>query len=78
VNKADSSFRHDGCPITAVHVRNARKAARTGGRYVLGKASAAQKIDAAIPSILAHEAAGDAVAAGQARPKKKSKMLVLR
>jgi hypothetical protein len=29
-------------------------------------------------SILAHEAAGDAVAAGQARPKKKSKMLVLR
>jgi hypothetical protein len=78
VNKADSPFRHDGCPITAVHVRNARKAARTGGRYVLGKASPAQKIDAAIPSILAHEAAGDAVAAGQARPKKKSKMIVLR
>ncbi|MGW0626436.1 hypothetical protein [Streptomyces sp. NPDC002758] len=78
VNKADSTFRHDGCPITAVHVRNARKAARTGGRYVLAKASPAQKIDAAIPSILAHEAAGDAVAAGQARPKKKSKMLIMR
>lgn len=78
VNKADSPFRHDGCPITAVHVRNARKAARSGGRYVLAKASPAQKIDAAIPSILAHEAAGDAVAAGQAKPKKKSKMLILR
>lgn len=78
VNKADSAFRHDGCVTTAAHVRNARKAARTGGRYVLGKASPSQKIDAAIPSILAHEAAGDAVAAGQARPKKKSKMLIMR
>lgn len=78
VNKADSAFRHDGCVITAAHVRNARKSARTGGRYVLGKASPAQKIDAAIPSILAHEAAGDAVAAGLARPKKSSKMLILR
>lgn len=78
VTKADSAFRHDGCVTTAAHVRNARKAARTGGRYVLGKASPSQKIDAAIPSILAHEAAGDAVAAGQARPKKKSKMLIMR
>jgi hypothetical protein len=78
VNKAGTSFRHDGCPITAVHVRNARKAARTGGRYVLSKASPTQKIDAALPSILAHEAAGDAVAAGQARPRKKSKMLIMR
>ncbi|MFG3585125.1 hypothetical protein [Streptomyces sp. NPDC047990] len=78
VNKADSPFRHDGCPITGVHVRNARKAARSGGRYVLAKASPGQKIDAAIPSILAREAACDATAAGQAKPKKKSKMLILR
>lgn len=78
VSKAGTEFRHDGCPITAVHVRNARKAARTGGRYVLSKASPAQKIDAAMPSILAHEAAGDAIAAGQAKPKRKSKMLIMR
>lgn len=78
VTKADSAFRHDGCPTTATHIRNARKAARSGGRYLLAKASPTQKIDAAIPSILAHEAAGDAVKAGLARPKKKSKMLILR
>jgi hypothetical protein len=78
VTKSDAAFRHDGCGTTAVHMRNARKAARAGGRYVLAKASPTQKIDAAIPSILAHEAAGDAMAAGQAKPKKKSKMLVLR
>lgn len=78
VTKSDAAFRHDGCEITRQHVRNCRKAARTGGRYVLAKASPTQKIDAAIPSILAHEAAGDAIAAGQARPRKKSKMLIMR
>jgi hypothetical protein len=78
VTKSDASFRHDGCEITKMHIRNCRKAARTGGRYVLAKASPTQKIDAAIPSILAHEAAGDAIAAGQARPKKKSRMLIIR
>ena len=68
--KADSEFTHDGCEITAEHMRNARRAARPQGRYVLVKASDAQKIDSAVTSILAHEAAGDAVAAGLARPKK--------
>lgn len=78
VTKSDAVLRHDGCGATSVHMRNARKSARSGGRYVLSKASPTQKIDAVIPSILAHEAAGDAVAAGQAKPKKKSRMLVLR
>jgi phage terminase large subunit-like protein len=68
VTKADATFRHDGCPITAVHVGNARKAARPGGRYVLRKAAPTQKIDAGVTSVLAHEAAGDAIAAGQAAP----------
>ena len=63
INKAESTFSHDGCPITAVHVRNARKAARPQGRYVLVKASNAQKIDACVSSVLAHEAAGDVTAA---------------
>jgi hypothetical protein len=71
VNKAEATFVHDACPWAAAHVANARKSARPGGRYVLAKASDAQKIDVAICSILAHEAACDSVAAGLARTKKK-------
>jgi hypothetical protein len=78
VLKAESTFRHDGCETTSLHVRNARKAARPANRYVLRKASVHQKIDLLVCSVLAHEAATDAVAAGQAKPKKKSKMLIMR
>lgn len=63
VGKQDSGFTHDDCPITAIHVRNARKAARLNNRYVLTKASPTQKIDAAVTSIICHEAAGDMTAA---------------
>jgi hypothetical protein len=66
VTKKDSKFRHDGCPITADHIANTRAAARPMDRYVLRKASQAQKIDATIPSVLAHEALGDVIAAGLA------------
>jgi hypothetical protein len=59
-------FSHDDCPITADHIANTRAAARPMDRYVLKKASPAQKIDATIPSILAHEALGDVIAAGLA------------
>jgi hypothetical protein len=62
VNKKDSGFTHDGCPTTAMHVRNARKAARTMGsipRYVLTKPGDGRKIDLAVCSVLAHEAWGD-------------------
>ncbi|MFB4320662.1 hypothetical protein [Actinomadura sp. 21ATH] len=72
VVKVDSTFAHDGCPITAQHVANTRKKVRPGGRYVLDKASDPQKIDACVTSIIVHEAAGDAVAAGLNRVKKKS------
>lgn len=78
VTKKDSTFRHDGCPVTSAHVANARKAVRPGNRYVLKKASVAQKIDMSVVSVLAHEAAGDAIAAGQAKPRRKSKMLIMR
>lgn len=71
VTKKDSTFRHDGCETTSIHVRNARKAARPANRYVLRKASVHQKIDLAVCSILAHEAASDAIAAGSAEPPKK-------
>lgn len=67
VTKADGELEHDGCETTATHIGNARKAARPGKRYVLVKASAAQKIDIAVCSVLAHEAAGVAIAAGLAR-----------
>ncbi|MFI2367293.1 hypothetical protein [Streptomyces sp. NPDC018833] len=59
-------FTHDGCPITETHIANTRAASRPMDRYVLRKASPSQKIDATIPSILAHEALGDVIAAGLA------------
>ncbi|PZF98248.1 hypothetical protein [Micromonospora deserti] len=64
VVKKDATFTHDGCPTTLVHVRNARKLPRPAQRYVLGKPSQTQKIDACVTSILVHEAAGDVTAAG--------------
>ncbi|MDA2805714.1 hypothetical protein [Nocardiopsis suaedae] len=70
VLKKDTTWSHDGCPLTADHVANTRTAARPGDRYVLRKASDAQKIDAAVTSVLAHEAAGDVIAAGAARKRR--------
>ena len=55
---------HDGCPITAQHIANARKSARGADRYILSKPNQHQKIDAAMASVLAHEAAADARSAG--------------
>ena len=56
---------HDGCPLTWQSMSNARQVGR-GGRYVLNKPSQAQKIDPTMASVLAHEAAADARAAGWA------------
>ncbi|NUS53837.1 MAG: hypothetical protein HOV66_03090, partial [Streptomycetaceae bacterium] len=64
VVKAESAFRHDGDKQIAIMIRNTRKLARPNLRYVLGKPSQQQKIDGAISSILADEAAGDVTAAG--------------
>jgi hypothetical protein len=68
VVKAESGFTHDGCEITKLHVRNARKASRPSQRYVLAKASPGQKIDTCVASIITHEAAGDVTAAGEWGP----------
>lgn len=54
----------DGCPITETHMGNCRKVPKPGDKYVLGKPNDHQKIDAAIASILAHEAAADARESG--------------
>jgi len=66
---------HDGCPITTAHVANARKLANKADRYILGKPSQAQKIDAAVTSVICHEAAADARAAGWA-PAPRRRMVV--
>lgn len=55
---------HDDCEITATHVANARKLAKPGDKYILGKPNQQQKIDAAMASVLAHEAAADQRVAG--------------
>jgi hypothetical protein len=55
---------HDGCPLTIAHMRNARKVYGRGRTYRLGKPSHHQKIDVAVTSVLAHEAAADERAAG--------------
>lgn len=55
---------HDGCPVTTAHAGNARKIAKHGDRYILGKPSQAQKIDAVVTSVICHEAAADARADG--------------
>lgn len=69
VVKQDSTFTHDGCPITERHMFNARMAARPADRYVLTKPEHRRKIDLAVVSVLAHEAACDAIAAGLLRRK---------
>lgn len=58
---------HDGDKITEVHFANARKVAKPGQKYLLGKPNESQKIDDAMCSILAHEAAADARAEGWGR-----------
>lgn len=76
VTKTDTSWSHDGCEIAELHVANARRAARPGRRYVLKKASRAQKIDVAVTSIICHEAAGD-VTAGKLWPAAKRRAVVV-
>lgn len=62
---------HDGCPITALHVANARKVAKPAERYILSKPHGAyhQKIDMAMADVLCHVAGEDALLDGWAPPK---------
>lgn len=60
----EGRIKHDGCPIATRHIANAVKATRRNDTYVLAKASKAQKIDATMGRVLAHEAVADALAAG--------------
>jgi hypothetical protein len=67
---------HDGCPITTVHMANARKVAKPGQKYTVGKPADHQKIDAVIASVLAHEATEDALADGWTASPPKRRMVV--
>lgn len=79
VMKAGTTFMHDGDPVMAVQVRNARKLPRPGERYVLGKPSQSQKIDGPVTSIITNEAAGDVTAAGAwPKPRVRRKVIVMR
>lgn len=70
---------HDGCPITIAHMRNARKImARTGRTYSLGKPAHHQKIDAAVTTVITHEAAAVERADGWGAPRRNRRMIVIR
>lgn len=68
---------HDACTYAATAAANARKKAQTSQRYTLTKPSEHQKIDAAMASVLAHEATQDALADGWGKPTSR-RVLVLR
>lgn len=55
---------HDNDETFVRHMLAARKVARPGDRFLLGKPSENQKIDIAMADVLAHEAAADMRAAG--------------
>lgn len=68
---AGDTFTHDGDEHVATHMRNAVVRARALNpltqqrQYILGKPTEHQKIDLTMSSVLAHEAAMDAIADGQ-------------
>jgi predicted RNA-binding Zn-ribbon protein involved in translation (DUF1610 family) len=58
---------HDGCPVTSKHIENAHADHRLQGVLIRKDRSVSRnKIDAAMSSALAHEAALDITAAGEA------------
>lgn len=65
---------HDGDPMAAQHISNARKVAKPGDKYILGKPDAHRKIDIAMADTLAHEAAADLHAIGPDAWKPKRKL----
>ncbi|MCO1338078.1 terminase [Kocuria polaris] len=64
VDLEQGALTHDACPVTALHIANARMFARTGQKYIVLKPSQHQKIDLAVTSVITHEAACDARADG--------------
>lgn len=73
---ATAGLTHDNDPMTAAHLRNARRVRRSGG-IVIGKPNDHQKIDAVMADALAHEAACDARAAGLTKAPTPRRVLVI-
>ena len=76
IDLANSRISHDNCPLTNMAIANAKKVAKPGQKYVLGKPTYHQKIDAAMATFIAHEAAMDAKTNGWDK-KMDSRVLVL-
>jgi hypothetical protein len=66
--------KHDRDRVTAQHISNARKVAKPGDKYILGKPDAHRKIDIAMADTLAHEAAADLHAIGPEAWKPKQRL----
>lgn len=60
---------HDGDPQLTHHVLAARKVAKPGDKYILGKPAEHLKIDIAMADVLAHEAAADTRASDWNKPR---------
>jgi hypothetical protein len=65
---AEGATTHLEDPVYRTHALNARKVAKPGDKYILGKPADHQKIDVLMADVLAHEAAADARTAGWAKP----------
>ena len=61
---AEGLTSHDDDTTMRTHALNARKVAKPGDRFILGKPSEHQKIDLLMADVLAHEAAADARTSG--------------
>lgn len=60
----EGSTTHDSDVAAKVHALNARKVAKPGDKYILGKPAEHMKIDILMADVLAHEAAADMRALG--------------
>lgn len=64
VDLLEGATTHSACPLAKTAALNARRVAKPGDKYILGKPSEHQKIDVLMADILAHEAASDMRAEG--------------
>lgn len=60
----EGATRHSDDKVWKIHALNARKVAKAGDKYILGKPAEHQKIDVLMADVLAHEAAADQRAEG--------------
>ncbi|MDY5159559.1 hypothetical protein [Actinotignum urinale] len=67
---------HDDDLVARAHALHARRVAKPGDKYVLGKPAEHMKIDILMADVLAHEAASDMRALGWSKPFVDSRMFV--